>query len=86
MTDPHDTPPDPTRDVPPTATAAGGGDEDSELDGHLALEIPLDLLEAALQLDTECALAWRYCGEMAIARGDLVEATRCLALALRILS
>lgn len=48
MTDPHDTPPDPTRDVPPTATAAGGGDEDSELDGHLALEIPLDLLEAAL--------------------------------------
>lgn len=45
-----------------------------------------DLLEAALQLDTECALAWRYCGEMAIARGDLVEATRCLALALRILS
>lgn len=45
-----------------------------------------DLLEAALQLDSECALAWRYCGEMAIARGDLVEATRCLALALRILS
>ena len=48
MTDPHDTEPDPTRDVPPTATAADGGDEDSELDGHLALEIPLDLLEAAL--------------------------------------
>lgn len=48
MTDPHDTDPDPTRDAPPTATAADGGDEDSELDGHLALEIPLDLLEAAL--------------------------------------
>jgi len=48
MTDPHDTEPDPTRDVPPTATAADGGDEDRELDGHLALEIPPDLLEAAL--------------------------------------
>lgn len=45
-----------------------------------------DLVESALQLDADCALAWRYCGEMAIARGDLVEATRCLALALRILS
>ena len=48
MTDPHDIDPDAERDVPPTATAADGGDEESELDGNLALEIPLDLLEAAL--------------------------------------
>lgn len=45
----------------------------------------LDLVERALQIDPACALAWRYCGELASARGDIAEANRCFGHALRLL-
>ncbi len=45
-----------------------------------------ELVETALEADPDCALAWRYCGELAFSRGDLLEATRCFGVALKILT
>lgn len=36
-----------------------------------------ELIELALQIDPDCTLAWRYCGELASCRGDQPEADRC---------
>ena len=44
------------------------------------------LVELALQIDPNCALAWRYSGEMASLRGDMAEAARCFGAALKLLS
>lgn len=43
-----------------------------------------ELIERALELDPECALAWRYRAALAVARGDAREATRCFHIASRI--
>lgn len=43
-----------------------------------------DLVALALQIDPECAIAWRYCGELATGRGDTQEASRCFAEAVRV--
>ncbi len=45
-----------------------------------------DLVELALQIDADCALAWRYCGELATLRGDVALAARCFGTALKLLS
>ena len=45
-----------------------------------------DLVELALQIDADCGLAWRYCGQLASLRGDVDEAARCFEAARKLRS
>lgn len=52
----------------------------------LRMQQGAELVELAVEIDPECALAWRYCGELAYSRGDLLEATRCFGVAIRLMT